>query len=560
MSRFFAYILFLILVAQPLSPIFASEIDSEPLPLDTQEPEVVVESTEAPSESEEEIIPSETETETEAVTDESLTVEESVPGTVDSMVTELDTAVIDSVESLDEAPDLTMGATTTEGVESDDGIVQEVVASTTTEEIGATSTPQMSIETESPQEDIEESESTTTATSTSDIGIEEIVIEELESTEPVIVATTTEPDMQSATATVPVPVQPTAFAQDLNLKSFPKEACITTGDGMFYCKEPTEAPGILGSDRVFSAPDNEGDKEIFVERDGEVTQISFNQYDDASPRFDEVSNTLVWHRLIEGRYQIIRYDIDTEEEIQLTNDLYNNMEPSQYGAVVTWQGWVGADWEIMLWEKGSTTMLTDNTIQDVAPRVMGDYILWESYEDGAWRVKVYDQRSKIIDTIANADGASVDNPRFVLVYDTKYENGDIETRGYDLDTGKTVPLSATPVQTPQDLPSPDQTGEDRALVQPQVSVKTKSATTTDSGAGGNNPPEGASASTTPDLIITPFVEEMVATSSLPVFEAEIIEAAGTTTMESVISDLIITPFVEEISIEADPQAPVATST
>ena len=308
MSRFFAYILFLILVAQPLSPIFASELDSEPLPLDTHEPEVVVESTEASPESEEEIILPET----EAVTDESLTVEESAPDTMDSVVAEPDTVVIDGVESLGVSPDLTIGATTTEGAESDDGIVQEVVASTTTEEIGATSTPEMSIETESPQEDIEESESATTATSTSDIGVEEIVIEEQESTEHVIVATTTEPDMQSATATVPVQVQPTAFAQDLNLKSFPKEACITTGDGMFYCKEPTDAAGILGSDRVFSAPDNEGDKEIFVERDGEVTQISFNQYDDASPRFDEISNTLVWHRLIEGRYQIIRYDIETE--------------------------------------------------------------------------------------------------------------------------------------------------------------------------------------------------------------------------------------------------------
>ncbi len=555
MSRFFAYILFLILVAQPLSPIFASELDSEPLPLDTHEPEVVVESTEASPESEEEIILPET----EAVTDESLTVEESAPDTMDSVVAEPDTVVIDGVESLGVSPDLTIGATTTEGAESDDGIVQEVVASTTTEEIGATSTPEMSIETESPQEDIEESESTTIATSTSDIGVEEIVIEEQESTEHVIVATTTEPDMQSATATVPVQVQPTAFAQDLNLKSFPKEACITTGDGMFYCKEPTDAAGILGSDRVFSAPDNEGDKEIFVERDGEVTQISFNQYDDASPRFDEISNTLVWHRLIEGRYQIIRYDIETEEEIQLTNDLYNNMEPSQYGAVVTWQGWVGTDWEIMLWEKGSTTMLTDNTIQDVAPRVMGDYILWESYEDGAWRVKVYDQRSKIIETIANVDGASVDNPRFVLVYDTKYANGDIETRGYDLDTGKTVPLSATPVQTPQDLPSPDQTGEDRALVQPPVSVKTKSATTTDSG-DGDNQPDTVGTTTPSDIIITPFVDEIGASTTLPVFENDDLVSAATTTGESIVPDLIITPFVEEISSDIDPQVPVATST
>ncbi len=178
-------------------------------------------------------------------------------------------------------------------------------------------------------------------------------------------------------------------------------------------------------------------------------------------------------------------------------------------------------------------------------------------------MKVYDRQTKEIETIADADGASLDNPRFVLVYDTKHENGDVETKGYDLRSGQVVPLSATPAPTPKELPDPEQTGEDRAFVQAPVSVKTKTASS--SSDGNSDPDADKKAESTEsefDVIVTPYIDDSISASTsastdeaaMPVAH-EVISSSTTPP----ISDLIITPFVEEID-PTHSQGEVASST
>lgn len=354
-------------------------------------------------------------------------------------------------------------------------------------------------------------------------------------------------------------------AIDDNHYLFSKDACIAMGDGTFYCQRVEEKPVVLDTDRVFAAPDSDGDKEIFVEREGELTQISYNLFEDDAPYFDELSNTIVWHRLIDGRYQIIAYSIEDDQETQLTHDHYNNMEPSRFDDVTVWQGWVGNDWEVMMAEEDVVTMLTDNTDPDIVPRITGDYIMWQSFEGNAWRVKVYDRRTGEIETIADANGASLDNPRFVLVYDTKHENGDVETKGYDLRSGQVVPLSATPAPTPKDLPDPEQTGEDRAFVQTPVSVKTKSVTGDANGEGEPDTDTDQDTSTTSpafDVIVTPYIDDSLSTSTSTSTDdvvSPVVTEATTPSTTPHISDLIITPFVEEIE-PTHSQGEVASST
>jgi hypothetical protein len=551
MSRFLAYILFAVLVAQPIAPVFAADEPAAPIP----EPV-------AP------LVPQSVTSLSETLPQEPLTSDSLVSqGVPDS------TLVSNETTSGDGSPEVLL-STAGDNPLDVSGEVLGLATSSTSIVLDDTNAESDLLAQGSSTPLVPEVSTTTASTSNelSDVlstpadEISPTTTESLPTEQGPLVLQPIDTSAQNASATptttAPVPsvapVPPTSISYDLSQKSFPKESCVAVGGGTFYCKEDTGAPEVLGTDRVFSAPDEEGDKEIFVERGDALTQVSFNKYDDDAPRYDETSNSLVWHRLIDGVYQIILYDIDAETETQLTHDSYNNMEPSLYGDAITWQAWVGTDWDIMLSESGNVTVLTDNAIQDVAPRVMGDYILWESYENGTWRVKVYDRRTKIIDTIADADGASVDNPRFVLVYDTKYENGDVETKGYDLDTGKVVPLSATPMPTPQDLPDPDQTGEDRALVQPPVNVKTKSATSTDSG-GNDGPPTDVNATTTNDVIVTPFVEEMGATTTDATHIETQVTDTATTTLVSV-PDLIITPFVESISTTSDSQVQVATST
>ena len=388
-------------------------------------------------------------------------------------------------------------------------------------------------------------------------------------------------DTDEATSSEQVVLQPTVvdamqntLTTDDNRFTFSKSECTSVGGGTYYCTDATNTPTVTYTDRVFSAIDVEGDKEIFIEKEGTITQITSNQYDDDAPYYDELSNTIVWQRLIDGRYQIILYDVVSGSETQLTNDRYNNMAPNRFGDIIVWQGWVGNDWEIFMLSGDELTMLTDNTTHDITPSVNGDYIVWQSFESGAWKMKVYDIRTKQIQTIEDSEGGSIENPRFVLMYDTKYETGDVETRGFDLKSGEVVPLGAKTAPVPTQIPDPDQTGEERALlITPTAPVKTKVESESDGTDGGPVPPSDDTAVTPGDIVIPVFDGGATSTASTTLTapagtttEAidDIIipspDTESTSTSTDHISDLIVTPFVEPIDVGLDSQIGVASST
>lgn len=409
----------------------------------------------------------------------------------------------------------------------------------------------------------------------SDLPTDEVV----STTEPVVVPeeVVEEPAPEVAEVTAPVtesvepvllqPTQPVAVdavTNDDNRFTFSKSQCTAVGDGTFYCAQADASTEVSHTDRIFSAPDAEGDKEIYIERDSEITVLTDNVEDDDAPYFDEVSNTLVWHRLIEGRYQIMSYDFDTEEETQITFDRYNNMQPHRFDGATVWQGWVGNDWEVFLLEGDTLTMLTNNATHDITPSINGTHVVWQSFENDAWRMKVYDIRTKIVETIEDAGGGSIENPRFVLVYDTKFASGDVETRGYDLQSGEVIALGSEPAPVPQEIPNPDQTGEERALVSPSTQPKSKVAGEEDSEPqGGDAPPVPEGDVVVPSF--TPDSELASSTESIPLevdatdIIVPVLDTASSTDV-SHIEDLIITPFVEPIESPLDSQGEVASST
>jgi beta propeller repeat protein len=379
--------------------------------------------------------------------------------------------------------------------------------------------------------------------------------------------------MVDATSTTSIPAVPLVndVANDNNRFVFSKQECVSTGEGTFFCTK-SETDVIKGEDRVYAKKDVDGDKEIYIVKAGVETRLTHNNINDEQPYYDEFSNTIVWQRLIDGRYQIIAYDVVIGEEAQLTNDRYNNMEPQRSGDVIVWQGWIGNDWEIMYLQNDALTMITDNTTHDIAPSINGNHIVWQSFENGAWKMKVYDIRSKEIQTIGEADGSSIQNPRFVLVYDAKNGAGDIETRGYDLVEGKHVDLSRVPQSVPEEIPDPEQTGEKRALVSPQNQLKSKL--------------EGDEDSDMPDIETdfeddqsdTLVIPSYLATSTgsttadetegihnlstefLPAHEDVVIEAIGTTTEEYDHIPDIVVPLYDHSVMHDDSQTDVATST
>lgn len=251
---------------------------------------------------------------------------------------------------------------------------------------------------------------------------------------------------------------------DQNYYQFSRQSCVAVGNGSYHCSvnEGTEHD----TDSVVYAEKGEsGNLEIFIKTSkGKIEQITDNDYDDASPHYDPKSMRVVWHRLIDDRYQIVLYDIAAEEEYQLTFSRTNNMEPKVSVDGVVWQAWDGNDWEVMYFDGKFTDQITDNTLQDVSPVIEDNYILWSVLGGEEQEARVYSLEKGQTLTITGHEGGSIVNPRFVLVYDTKYENGDVVTQGFDPVTGLSAPIAAQPAPEPVDIPEVDPIGEVRALI------------------------------------------------------------------------------------------------
>lgn len=256
--------------------------------------------------------------------------------------------------------------------------------------------------------------------------------------------------------------------------TFGRDECTRVENGAFYCQERSfrEVP----DNSLAALPDIDGDLEIYLTRDGEQFQITSNNYDDSAPYYDADSETIVWQRLIEDRYQIISYDVETGEETKLTNTRDNNMEPSRHGDFTVWQRWLDGSWEIILHDGRRELRVTESKEHDIAPSLRGSLVIWNAqYADGTQQLQTFDFKTNVRDVIDDDEGVSVGNPRMVVMYEAMYDNGDIVTKGYDLLSGEIVPLHTLPRQLPTELPKADETGgETVALIQNKPTPKESS--------------------------------------------------------------------------------------
>jgi hypothetical protein len=298
----------------------------------------------------------------------------------------------------------------------------------------------------------------------------------------------------STATTTDIPVAVSTVNSDAVMQ-FNRNDCVTVEDGSFYCQSKKEE-AEQGTDGMYALQDKDGDLEIFLQKNGELAQLTFNTVDDAAPVFDAKSNTIVWHRLVDERYQIISYNLDTSNEVQLTADNVNNMEPSRSGNYTVWQRWNDTNWDIVLYDGTETKFLTDSLQHDIAPNVKGDLVMWNRLAaDNTQTIELFDIITQEFTTITDAEGGALSNPRMVLVYETAFANGDVVTKGYDVETGEVTPLANDPAELPEELPEPDATGETRALVQPKNPVKEDSEFGEDMYPGGDGVGSGTSTAT-----------------------------------------------------------------
>ncbi len=423
--------------------------------------------------------------ESEAVLTESLAEEDS-----QSVVTD-ETLIIDVSPPVDESESSTEEVVTDDTVSDDTSSSDSEYSSDTT----STTTDQGSIEadttgeddaTETTGDDEDSSlDSDNSDSSSPEDGVtEDNALEDIPSPQ----ATTTE--ATSSELIGPGISEPVGTSYSDSGFMFSKDECTELASGSFYCLEPRD--NVL-EDALFAAPDQDGDLEIFLVRNGTQTQVTDNFVDDAAPFFDQNSETIVWHRLIDDRYQIISYELASGEEVQLTRSGTNNMEPVRQGKYTVWQRWVSNNWDIILYDGETEVQVSHASAHDIAPYIHGALVVWNRYgATGEKTIEMYDIASETYVTVDDPEGLSVTNPRMVLVYDQMHPNGDITTKGYDMIARKFIQLDTLPRDLPDEIPESDPTSETRALIQSKPSVKGDEQVQTEPVPGGVPPPDSAS--------------------------------------------------------------------
>ncbi|MCB9810206.1 hypothetical protein H6781_01240 [Candidatus Nomurabacteria bacterium] len=329
-----------------------------------------------------------------------------------------------------------------------------------------------------------------------------------------------------------------------NFYQFNRQSCVAIGDGTYHCTVNAQ-PGIDSNAVVYAELGENSNMEIFLKTSkGEVKQLTDNSFDDTSPSYDAETLQIVWQRLVDDRYQIVLYDIEEGEEKQLTFSRTNNMEPKVSEAGIVWQAWDGHDWEIMYFDGQYTDQLTDNLTQDVAPAIDDGYILWSVLGNSEQEAKVYSIASGETLNINGYEGGVIANPRFVLVYDTMFDNGDVITQGFDPTTGLSAPIAARPAEDPVDIPDTDSTGETRALIQNKSSQKDEYDPDNLNNDTGSSTPNGTSGTASSTDLVPETLDLKQISDSATSTETDIstsTESTADPVFELTDYDLILTP-------------------
>jgi len=386
----------------------------------------------------------------------------------------------DEVEEVTEAedfvvPDVDISEGEQAGVESEevasDDDVADIVSETSDDDMGSLDTDTTddaldeettSLDDDAPLSDESEEgieEGTTEIENTSDGGFDEGNVDENDVDSDVGVGSLEE---IATTSDEIVGVAEIPVVQNIESKYvFGEGDCTLVSEGEFYCVAAgPERQVSSGDPRVYAEKDREGDREIFYFDGVEVQRITNNSYDDFAPVFDDETLRIVWQAMLNDRLQIMVHDVPTNTTRQITTTRENSSNPSIAGDTVVWQEWIGTNWEIMITDiddigqEFEIEQLTDNMVHDMFPAAYDGLITWQSERGSSWEVVVYDLHTEKKQTLEKNEGTKYENPRFVLLFDSKHDNGDIETIGYDLDTGEKMELGTRANPQPKIPASP----------------------------------------------------------------------------------------------------------
>ncbi len=399
------------------------------------------------------VIPSATSSTSTSEVDNQNEDEDSNTDTEDVFDENVASSTASSTEQSDDGDNLSGGSSGSGGGSSPDVADDSDENATTTDEVSdetATTT-----DTNSGSEDSHEDEDASVATSSD---------ENIVATSTGNIATT------SATSTDEVDFESeenvTVAKNAENKYTFAEGDCTLVSEGEFYCIKNNIEKVRTGDPNVYAEKDREGDSEIFYFDGVEISRITNNSYDDFAPIFDEKTKTIVWQAMINDRLQIMMHEIPTNTTRQITTTRQNSSNPDIDGDTVVWQEWVDTNWEIMTTnirnngKEFDIKQLTDNAVHDMFPQIHNDLISWQREKGSTWEVVVHNVRTGEEYSLEKNEDTKYENPRFVLLFDSKHDNGDVETIGYDLNTGEMMELGTRSKPIPKKPLTPKDKSQD----------------------------------------------------------------------------------------------------
>lgn len=290
-----------------------------------------------------------------------------------------------------------------------------------------------------------------------------------------------------------------------------EKGCTTFGDGSYFCENPASGtPGIYTPAapyfNVYAAKDAAGYQEIYMQDGSQISQLTQTNYDNVQPAWNKNGSLIVWQGLVDERWQIFLYDVETGATQELTSGDESSISPAIEGSNIAWQGWdaAGNNWEIYLampldaGMDGTTQTATSSPARasgwnvreithdswaHVEPTLAGGLLAWQEYRSGTWQIFVDDLASGGISQVSEGSGTN-SNPQFLLAW-TNEADGTTTALAYDVTSGKVSPLAAPPAPAPISLPQ-SSSGKNNAALPAADGPSTSTATSTSAKSGGGS--------------------------------------------------------------------------
>lgn len=144
-----------------------------------------------------------------------------------------------------------------------------------------------------------------------------------------------------------------------------------------------------------------------------------------------------------GLGDIYLYNLETKEELQITDNPSQQGKPGIYKNTIVWHDKRHDNWDIYLYDliKGEERRLTDDPADQFSPVIYGNRIVWVDTRNGSWDIFMHDLSTGVTKCICN-DSSKQWWPQIwkntVLWVDERKGHSAIYV--YDVATGKEWPL------------------------------------------------------------------------------------------------------------------------